>query len=130
MQYSKRVKAYVYGRLLEAFDKFCVYKSMNESEGVRECVSAYLSQIKDSEIRTKFPPPNGFGDKNFGRKLEARFGGKLLKDFAHICESRLMSEAEVLREAIRIATNYGNNDRGIRFTVDNNGGRERLRNTG
>lgn len=125
--YSKRVKSNVWGRLLEAFDSFCVFKSVNESDGLRDCVDIYIKYMRGNETRKLPTAVVGYGDKTFKRGLQSNFSGRRLADFSHICKARLMSEAEGLREAIRIATNYGQNDRGNRVAGDNKRGPEGVR---
>ena len=105
--YTQTFKSVVYGDLLKKFDEYCSTNELNESEGVRECFKFYLAYIKSPlpvTVSAIMPDEN---NKQFKRKLQTVFYGKLLIDFNYIVENFEIKKSDLIREAIRIKVTHG-----------------------
>lgn len=110
MAYRKTFSSNVWGLLLKAFDTYCVSKEVNESEGLRDCISVYIRYLESGQMaKARKLHPRDTSNKKFVRRLQAQLHGNQLHEFQSHCDRRLMSYSEGIREAIRIATNYGEN---------------------
>lgn len=105
--YTRTFKSVVYGDLLKKFDEYCSTNELNESEGVRECFRFYLTYIKSPLPVTVSAIMPDVNNKQFKRKLQTVFYGKLLMDFIYIVENFEIKKSDLIREAIRIKVTHG-----------------------
>ena len=105
--YTQTFKSVVYGDLLKKFDEYCSTNELNESEGVRECFKFYLAYIKSPLPVTVSAIMPDVNNKQFKRKLQTVFYGKLLIDFNYIVENFEIKKSDLIREAIRIKVTHG-----------------------
>lgn len=117
-EYSKKVQSWVHGALLKMFDEYCVKNEYGESEGVRECLKYYYAYLKGDFILRINPILNidETKDITFKRQLQSMLSGNDLKNFVRVKANLYISEADLIRESIRIKVLYDKANRTPGFT--------------
>lgn len=110
--FNRQIETTVSGELLRAFDDYCVKNNLTEPDGLRECFRIYLKKVKEGyTVKVNFFDKKKDVEKQISRRILTTFSGMMLKEFDKNRHGLIFSGAELLREAIRVTTNF-KNDKG------------------